>query len=90
MRADWSNEVTLAAFDDGHECGVSDAAEDLMSKLRSAGVRDEDWNGGDVVEVLDTWLKAQGVDTSVYECELCTDVVWGSAEERNRHVEQEH
>lgn len=53
------------ACNDGYGTGVREAAEDLMVRLREAGVRDGYWNGGDVVSVVEAWLQDKGVDTSV-------------------------
>ena len=49
------------AFSDGQRT----AAQDLMDALRKAGVHDDDWNGGDVVTVVERWLRDNGVDTHV-------------------------
>lgn len=65
-----------------------EVAEELMGLLRNSGCRDDDWNGGDVVEAIDTWLQKQGVDTHVYECEAggcgCGEV-FATAAERDAH-----
>lgn len=79
-RIDWNSTVALAAYDDGYQEAWRDAAEDLMAKLRIKGVTDENWNGGDVVEVVDTWLQKLGVDTHVYVCERCNDRFASQAE----------
>lgn len=50
------------AFNDG----VQYAAQNLMDRLVSdAGIRDDGWNGGNVVAVVDRWLQEHGIDTSV-------------------------
>ncbi len=60
-----SRKNTFADFmESARQAAMHDAAEELMERLRRRGVTDENWNGGDVVEVVDTWLQEKGVDTS--------------------------
>lgn len=89
-RGDWTSSLTLAAYDDGHYEGIRDAAQYLMDRLRQGGCRDDDWNGGDVVEMVDAWLQAHGVDTHVYECGTCEDEAFGSEAELKAHLDREH
>lgn len=56
---------TLAARLRNEQDGFRVAAEDLMARLREAGVRDGDWDGGDVGTAVDNWLQEHGVSTSV-------------------------
>lgn len=61
-----------AAFESGRQQGVAEGivkgAQELMDRLRKADhVREGDWDGGDVVEVVEQWLKDHGIDTRIPE-----------------------
>lgn len=57
-------DIAAAAFDEDYAKGVQAAAEELFARLVAKGISDENWNGGDVVEVVDSWLQGHGIDTS--------------------------
>ena len=55
-----------ALFQQGVTEGIVTAADELWTRLLEAGVTPAgDWNGGDVVNVVDQWLQDHGVDTSL-------------------------
>jgi hypothetical protein len=64
-RRDWSSGTTLAAYDDGLADGIEAGARELMELLIRKGISNGDWNGGDVVEVVDQWLQDHGVNTEL-------------------------
>lgn len=64
------NQFTLSAAvseedaADAYQQGKTEAAQELFARLVARGISDENWNGGDVVEVVDTWLQEHGIDTA--------------------------
>jgi hypothetical protein len=64
---DPTNKSVGDAYARGLADGKRQAAQHLFDLLVDAGISNGDWNGGDVVEVVDQWLTYQGVETTLDE-----------------------
>lgn len=63
MRTDWSNDVTLAAYDDGYTEGIQAAAEELLALMGLEGaIRGDGWRGPETISAVGQFFARHGID----------------------------